>query len=66
MLTAQDLQRMTIEIEAGLSWGDPRSQVPRTEEARTSWAKLEVQIAEIHAKGWSVDIEPEVPDIDEA
>lgn len=66
MLTSHDLQRMTVEIEAGLTWGDPRSQVPQTEEARQAWERLAVQIDEIHARGWAVDVEPEVPDIDQA
>jgi hypothetical protein len=57
---------MTIEIESGLEWGDSRSQIPQTAEHRAAWGRLADQIEAMHAAGQSVDVEPEVPDIDEA
>ncbi len=47
---------MAIEILKGYEFGDPRSYVPVNYDNLKSWRRLEVEIAEIQAKGGVVDI----------
>ena len=52
----KDVNRMAIEILKSYEFGDPRSFVPVNYDNLKSWRRLEVEIAEIHAKGGVVDI----------
>jgi len=62
MITSDDVNRMMIEIGAGLPWGDRRSQVPRTAEHRAEWETIERQMRAIRRRGRIVDIPAEIPD----
>ena len=56
MVPVEDLERMTIEITLGWSWGDPRTRVPDTSEHREKWERLVKQVADIKARGRIVDL----------
>ena len=56
MVPVEDLERMTIEITLGWSWGDPRTRVPDTPEHREKWERLAKQVADITARGYIVDL----------
>lgn len=56
MVPVEDLERMTIEIALGWSWGDSRSRVPDTPEHREKWERLVKQVADIKTRGRIVDL----------
>jgi len=60
---SEELNRMMVEISAGWEYGDPRSKVPKRKDVEESWARLKVEMAEIKANGWIVEIPAEIPDI---
>lgn len=65
MVPSDDLERMTVEITLGWSWGDPRSRVPNTPEHRQAWDRLARQVADIAARGNIVETPHEWPDLDD-
>jgi len=65
MPDSEELNRMMVEISAGWEYGDPRSKVPKRKDVEESWARLKVEMDEIKAKGWIVEIPGEIPDISE-
>ena len=65
MVSSDDLERMTVEITLGWSWGDPRSRVPDTPEHREAWDRLGREVAEITERGYIVEIPTEWPDLDD-
>ena len=64
MADTEVLNRMTLEILAGLEWGDPRSRVPPTEENRGLWEELAAEIADMEARGIGVELPNEISDLD--
>ena len=56
MITSEMLTRMTIEITLDYVWGDPRSQVPATEEHKKAWDKISAEVRAIVARGHVVEI----------
>ena len=63
MPDSEELNRMMVEISAGWEYGDPRSKVPKRKDVKESWARLKVEMAEIKANGWIVEIPGEIPDL---
>ena len=59
MVPSDDLERMTVEITLGWSWGDPRTRVPDTAEHRQTWDRLAKQVADIASRGNIVEIRDE-------
>ena len=59
MVPSDDLERMTVEITLGWSWGDPRTRVPDTPERRQAWDRLAQQVADIASRGNIVEIHDE-------
>jgi hypothetical protein len=63
ILTTDELNRIVIEISLGWKWQDPRTRVSKTAEHEQCWQRLEREIAEIHARGHTVEIPNEWPDL---
>lgn len=63
VVSVEDLERMTVEITLGWSWGDPRSSVPDTAAHREKWERLARQIADIAERGHIVEIPHDWPDL---
>jgi hypothetical protein len=55
-VTLEDLNRMVVEIGAGASWGNYGTRIPDTPHHREAWDRLVVQIADIRAKGYIVEL----------
>lgn len=60
-----DSKKMELMIQQ-ITTGLPKSQTKliSTAEESEAWDTLEIQIAEIKAKGWIVDIAYDLPDVD--
>ena len=59
MVPSDEVERMTVEITLGWSWGDPRTRVPNTAEHRQTWDRLAKQVADIASRGNIVEIRDE-------
>lgn len=59
--TAEDVERILVEIVLGMMWGDPRSLVPRTERNAEIWAKVAAEVEELEAAGHEIEVPFEVP-----
>lgn len=55
------LNRMLMEILGGFAWGDPRSKMPDTDENRAGWEELAGEVADMQARGITVEIPHEIP-----
>jgi hypothetical protein len=55
-VTDDELVRICLEVVAGLRWGDPRSQVPQTDEHRASWERIAEQVEALMAEGITIDL----------
>jgi hypothetical protein len=63
MPDSEELNRMMVEISAGMDYGDPRSKVPKRKDVEEFWPKLKAEMDEIKAKGHIVEIPGEIPDL---
>lgn len=65
IMEADVLARMTLEIMFGWEYGDIRTQVPLGPEYEAQWDRLAIQIAEIIAEGYEVQIQTEWPNVNQ-
>ena len=54
------LERLSVEIVLGMS-KEESMHAPLTAEQSAAWDRMVVEIKEIHAKGYTVDIVSEIP-----
>ena len=60
-VTADDMAMMTVEIMKGRKYGDARNRSPMSAAHRAAWDVLAMEIAEIIAEGYEVDVVAEWP-----
>ncbi len=56
--------RIALEVTLGYEWGDPRSKVEATDDARVAWREISGEVAEIEAAGLIADAPFDTPDFD--
>ena len=56
MPDSEELNRMMVEISAGMDYGDPRSKVPKRKDIKKSWKRLKKEMDEIKAEGGIVEM----------
>ncbi|MEQ1700652.1 MAG: hypothetical protein ABMA25_11095 [Ilumatobacteraceae bacterium] len=58
-VTSEDLNRMTVEVSMGGTWGAFGTRVPDTVQHHAAWIAIGAQIAEIRRAGLTVDVRPD-------
>ena len=59
--TAEEVERILVEIMLGYEWGDPRSEVRQTAENKRVWFEVAKEVVELEEKGIVVEVPFEVP-----
>ena len=59
-LTHEQVIRIAAEVSSGSSWDERTDQVPDTAEAREMWDRIAANVADIVARGHSVDLPHEL------
>ena len=65
MQTAEDIERILMEILLGWDWGDPRTLVPQTAENREMWLNVAREVIEMTEAGIEIEVPFEIPFPDE-
>jgi sugar phosphate isomerase/epimerase len=65
MQTAEDIERILMEVLFGWDWGDPRTRVPQTAENRETWLKVAQEVVELTEAGIEIEVPFEMPFPDE-